>query len=112
MNAFFKAQFSYYPLVWMCHCRLMNNKINRLKTESLLKTPIECQYNDKTSYFVKKIDSERYISVSIHPRNLVLATEMFKLSKKIVAYTTGILELYPAILDAEFWNGVVSKSLQ
>ena len=25
MNTFFKAQFSYCPLVWMCHSRSMNN---------------------------------------------------------------------------------------
>ena len=30
MNAFFKSQFSYCPLVWMCHSRANNNKINRL----------------------------------------------------------------------------------
>ena len=30
MNAFFKAQFSYCLLVWMCHRRLMNDKIDRL----------------------------------------------------------------------------------
>ena len=29
-NAFFRSQFSYYPLVWMCHSRILNNKINRL----------------------------------------------------------------------------------
>ena len=30
MNAFFKSQFSYSPLVWMCHSRAKNGKINRL----------------------------------------------------------------------------------
>ena len=30
MNAFFRSQFSYDPLVWMCHRRILNNKINRL----------------------------------------------------------------------------------
>ena len=30
MNAFFAWQFSYCPLVWMCHSRTNNNKINRL----------------------------------------------------------------------------------
>ena len=28
MNSFFISQFNYCPLVWMCHSRLMNNKIN------------------------------------------------------------------------------------
>ena len=30
INVFFKAQFSYCPLVWLCFNRSMNNKINRL----------------------------------------------------------------------------------
>ena len=30
MNAFFKSQFNYCPLIWMCHRRENNNKINRL----------------------------------------------------------------------------------
>ena len=30
MNSFFKAQFNYCPLIWMCHSRGSNRKINRL----------------------------------------------------------------------------------
>ena len=30
MNAFFKSQFSYCPLVWMFHSRTLNNRINKL----------------------------------------------------------------------------------
>ena len=26
MNAFFKSQFSYCPLIWMCHSRIINKK--------------------------------------------------------------------------------------
>ena len=29
MNSFFASQFNYCPLVWMCHHRSVNNKINR-----------------------------------------------------------------------------------
>ena len=42
MNAFFKSQFSYCPLVWMCHSRYLNNKINRLHERCL-----RFIYNDK-----------------------------------------------------------------
>ena len=38
MNAFFKSQFSYCPLLWMCHSLSMNNKINRLHERCLKKT--------------------------------------------------------------------------
>ena len=46
MNAFFKAQFSDCPLVWMCHGRLMNIKIVRLHERCL-----RIIYNDKKSLF-------------------------------------------------------------
>ena len=46
MNAFFKSQFSYCPLVWMCHSRANNGKINRLHEHFLRIT-----YSDKQSSF-------------------------------------------------------------
>ena len=30
INAFFNSQFSYCPLIWMCHNRTTNRKVNRL----------------------------------------------------------------------------------
>ena len=42
MNAFFSSQFNYRRLIWMCHSRENNNKINRLY-ERYLRTI----YNDK-----------------------------------------------------------------
>ena len=35
MNTFFKSQFNYCPLVWMCCNRSLNNKINRLHERCL-----------------------------------------------------------------------------
>ena len=35
MNSFFISQFNCCPLVWMCHNRLMSNKINRLHEKCL-----------------------------------------------------------------------------
>ena len=35
LNAFFKAQFNYCPVVWMFHSRSLNNKINRLHERCL-----------------------------------------------------------------------------
>ena len=72
MNAFFTSQFSYCSLVWMCHSRTNNNKINRLHERCL-----RIVYNDKQSFneLLKKDGS-----VSIHMRNIqILATEMYKL---------------------------------
>ena len=45
LNAFFISQFSYCQLVWMCHNRTKNSKINRLHEKCLLLI-----YNDKKSF--------------------------------------------------------------
>ena len=42
MNAFFNSQFNCCPLIWMCHSRENNNKINRLYERCL-----RIIYNDK-----------------------------------------------------------------
>ena len=73
MNAFFKSQFSYCPLVWMCHSRANNSKINRLHERCL-----RIIYSDKQSSFESLLEKDG--SVSIHNRNIqILATEMFKI---------------------------------
>ena len=75
MNAFFRSQFSYCPLVWMCHSRTLNNEINTLHERCL-----RIVYNDKLSSFQNLLDQDRYVSV--HTRNLqTLAIEMYKVSK-------------------------------
>ena len=42
VNAYFYSQFNYCQLVWMCHNRTNNNKINRLHERCL-----RLIYNDK-----------------------------------------------------------------
>ena len=72
MNAFFKSQSSYCPLVWMCHSRANNGKINRLHERCL-----RIIYSDKQSLFEELLEKEG--SISIYQRNLqVHATEMYK----------------------------------
>ena len=65
MNAFFKSQFSYCPLVWMCHSRSNNSKINRLNERWL-----RIIYTDKQSLFEMLLEKDG--SVSDHNRNLQL----------------------------------------
>ena len=73
LNAFFMSQFNYCQLVWMCHNRTKNNKINRLHERCLRLT-----YNDKKSSFEQLLETDS--SVSAHDRNLrALATEMYKI---------------------------------
>ena len=77
MNAFFDSQFSYSPLVWMFHNRLINTKINNLHYRAL-----RMIYLDDTSSFEELLRKDG--SVTIHQRNLqFLAIEMFKVDKGI-----------------------------
>ena len=76
VNVFFTSQFSYSPLVWMCHSRA-NNKINRIHDRCL-----QIVYNDKQSSFNESLEIDG--SVLIHMRNIhILATKMYKLINKI-----------------------------
>ena len=93
MNAFFTAQFNYCPLIWMCHSRENNNKINRLHERCL-----RIVYNDYISPFedLLKIDG----SISMHNKNLQsLAIEMFKIvndmSPEIVSEIFAKKESHP-----------------
>ena len=72
MNALFKAQFNYCPIVWMFHSRSLNNKINRLHERCL-----RIIYNDKRSSFEELLVKDN--SVSVHHNNIhTLAIEMYK----------------------------------
>ena len=72
MNAFFTTQFSYCPLVWMCHSRTNNSKINMLHERCL-----RIIYNDKQSSFTELLNKNS--SVSVHIKNIQKhAIEMFK----------------------------------
>ena len=77
MNAFFKSQFNYCPLIWISHSCGNTNKINRLHERRLRIT-----YDDKRSSFNALL--EGYGCVSIDERNIkILATKMIKVSKNL-----------------------------
>ena len=66
------SQFSYCPLVWMCHSRTLNNKINNLHERAL-----RLVYDDRQSTFEELLNIDK--SVVIHVRNLqVLGTKLYK----------------------------------
>ena len=58
MNSFFRSQFNYCPLIWMCHSQTNNRKINRHHGKCL-----KIIYNNKKS-FIKSVEKDN--SVSIH----------------------------------------------
>ena len=77
MNSFFISQFNYCPLIWMCHSRTINNKINSLHERCL-----RIIYNDYRSSFEYLLDRDK--GVTIHLKNVrTLAIEMFKVSKNL-----------------------------
>ena len=77
MNAFFKAQFNYCPVIWMFRSCSFNNKINRLHERCL-----RIIYNDKRSTFKELLVKDN--SVSVHHNNIhVLAIEMYKVANGI-----------------------------
>ena len=63
MIAFFKSQFNYCPLIWMCCNRSLNSKIDRLHERSL-----RIVYSDKTSDFSELLEKDG--SVSVHYQNI------------------------------------------
>ena len=72
MNSFFDYQFNYCQLVWMCHSRRNNTKINNLHERCL---PLI--YSNKKSSYEKLLGKDG--SVPILHRNIqVLVTEMYK----------------------------------
>ena len=73
MNAFFRAQFNYCPVVWMFHSRSLNNKINRLHERCL-----HIIYIDKRSNFEELLVKDT--SFSVHRNNVhTLAIEIYKM---------------------------------
>ena len=66
------SQFNYCPLVWMCHSRILNNRVNNIHLRAL-----RIVHQDKKSSFEELLQKDN--SVSVHMKNLqYLATEIFK----------------------------------
>ena len=80
MQTFILSQFNFCPLVWMCHNRGINNKINELHYRAL-----RMVYNDNSSTFAKLLEKDG--SYTIHQRNIqYLATEMYKILNNLAPF--------------------------
>ena len=72
MNAFINSQFSYCPLIWMCHSRTTHSITNNIHERAL-----RIVYKDNISSFAQLL--EKGNAVTIHHRNIqVLAIEICK----------------------------------
>ena len=63
INAFFDSQFSYCPVLWMCHSRDMDTRTNNLHYGAL-----RLIYQDNTSSFDELLLKDG--SVTIYHKNL------------------------------------------
>ena len=77
MRTFIESQFSYCPLTWMFHSRILNNKINNLHKRAL-----RLVYKNDKLNFQELLDLDN--STTIHQKNLRrLAIEMYKVKNKL-----------------------------
>ena len=77
IKSFFESQFAYCPLVWMCHSRILNNRINKLHERAL-----RILYKDYLTTFEDLLIKDQ--SVRVHQHNIqMLAIEMYKVKNNI-----------------------------
>ena len=77
MNAFISSQFSYCPLLWMCHSRSLHTQINSIHERAL-----RIVHKDSTSSFEQLLQLSG--SIKIHHRNLqLLSIEIYKALNKL-----------------------------
>ena len=77
MRTFIESQFNYCPLLWMCHSRKLNHKINKLHERAL-----RVVYKNRDLTFQQLLEKDN--SFTIHERNLQkLATEMYKVKHNL-----------------------------
>ena len=77
MKTFIESQFNYCPLIWMCHSRGLNSRINRLHERAL-----RVVYKSDNLSFQQLLEKDE--SFTIHERNLQkLATEMYKVKHNL-----------------------------
>ena len=77
MKTFIESQFNYCPLLWMCHSRDLNHRINRWHERALRSV-----YRNKNLTFEELLEMDK--SFTIHERNLQkLATEMYKVKHNL-----------------------------
>ena len=77
MRTFIESQFNYCPLLWMCHSRDLNRRINKLHERAL-----RVVYNNERCTFEELLEMDG--SFTIHERNLQkLATEMYKVKHNL-----------------------------
>ena len=70
MKAFITSQFSYFPLIWMLHSRILNDHV-------ILERVLVLTYKDNQSSFTEPLEYDD--SVTVHHKNVQdLVTEILR----------------------------------
>ena len=96
MNGFFNSQFNYCPVIWMCHSRALNNKINRLHEQCLR---IIC--NDKTPTFNPSFPGLFWSCVARGEGGGTLCP-LFLKSGRVELWTWNLAQWYPVTLQIKW----------
>ena len=75
MKTFVESRFGYCPLIWMCHSRKVNSKINHLQERSL-----RIVYNDYITSFEDLLKKDNAFKIQ-HKNIQSVAMELFKVEK-------------------------------
>ena len=77
MKTFIESQFNYCPLIWMCHSRDLNRRINELHERALMVV-----YKQTNLTFEQLLEKDN--SFTIHERNFQkLAIEMYNVKHNL-----------------------------
>ena len=70
MKAFITFQFSYFPLIWMLHSRILNDRV-------IFERVLVLTYKDNQSSFTEPLENDD--SVTVHHKNVQdLVTEILR----------------------------------